>query len=458
MRPHNMKTALVRPNYASHIITPPLGIGYLSAYLRQNGVPAILIDGLRDGLDNDQIVARLLREDVKVAGVTCLTSFYNEVVDLSNKLVAAGIKVIVGGVHPTFLPYRTLVDSRADFVICGEAEIALLELLRSDFANYREIPGVYSLENCPGENEHTVKAQPVTDLDSLPFPDWESMPPSSYPRAPHGAIARRFPIGVVVSSRGCPYACTFCASPGFHDRRIRFRSPENVIDEIEYLVKRHGVKEIHFEDDNLTLKRKHVEEICHLILERNLSISWACPNGIRADKIDEDLVCLMKRSGCYSFAFGVESANPGILRTIRKDETIETIRNAITLAERIGIACQGFFIFGLPGETPETIEETIDFALSSGLSRAQFLILDVLPGSDLSCSLSGHFTPNWSKLSYKEPEWLPKGLDKGTLMAAQSRAFRKFYFRPVIAYRMLRHLRFGQILFLFSRLREYRIL
>jgi radical SAM superfamily enzyme YgiQ (UPF0313 family) len=452
-----MKIVLTRPNYVSHIITPPLGLGYLASFLKANGVEVVLIDALRDALPLPALVERIVAQAPDAVGISCLTAYFSECAELSRLLKERGVTTIIGGVHPTFLPFQTLRDSAADFVICGEGENALLQLVKSGFRS-AGIAGVYRRGELEAEPESIVRGTPVAELDALPFPDWEQMAPASYPKAPHGAIVERFPIGVVTTTRGCPYPCTFCASPGFYDRRIRFRSPENVVDEIEYLVKRFGVREIHFEDDNLTIRREHVAAICRLIIERGLKISWACPNGIRADKVDEPLIRLMKESGCYFFAFGIESANRQILDNIKKQESIETIRQAIEIADRVGISCQGFFIFGLPGETPETIEETIDFAVSSKLARAQFVILDVLPGAELWTTLAGTFTPNWDKNSYKEPEWLPPGVSREMLLAAQSRAFRRFYLRPAIFFRLLRLIRPSQLLFILQRLREFRVM
>lgn len=451
-----MKIVLVRPNYNSHIITPPLGLGYLASYLKANGVEAVIIDGLRDSLSQEIILAKIIDEKPDAVGITCLTAFYSEVVQLAKEVKARGIKCIIGGVHPTILPYQTLVDSTADFVICGEAEIALLNLMKNNCVD-NNIQGVYSLENLNSENEPFQKAEIIENLDELPFPDWVQVNPNLYPRAPHGALVKNFPIGIITSTRGCPYECTFCASPQFYGRRIRFRSPENVVAEISFLVKNFGIKEIHFEDDNFTLRRDHVVSICNLIQKENLQISWACPNGIRADSIDKELVEIMAKSGCYYFAYGIESANTQILQNIKKRESIDVIEKAIAIANDADISCQGFFIFGLPGETPETIEESINFAKKSKLSRAQFLILDVLPGSELWNTLGGKFAPNWEKNSYKEPEWLPEGLTKEALLKAQSRAFRKFYLRPSVFFRLLMLIDDQQIKFLFKRLREYRI-
>ncbi len=448
---------MVRPNYKSHIITPPLGLGYLSSYLKKSGTDTVIIDGLKESLKLNQMVGKILRLKPDAVAITCLTAFYREAVLLSKELKRNKITTIIGGPHPTFLPYQTLIDSQADYVVCGEGELSFLELVKRNFQN-DNIQGVYSLKNLKDERQVIVKSPTAENLDEIPFPDWEQMNPSSYPRAPHGALIKGFPVGVIITSRGCPYECTFCASPQFFDRKIRFRTPENVVAEIEYLVKTFKVKEIHFEDDNFTLKRDNVEKICRLLIERKINVNWACPNGIRADEVNEEIIQLMKDSGCYYFAYGIESANPQILKNTKKRESIDAIERAIEIADKVGIACQGFFIFGLPGETTSTIEESINFAVRSKLSRAQFIILDVLPGSELWETLKGKFVPNWNKESYKEPEWIPDGMTGKQLLSAQSTAFRKFYLRPKIFLRLLKLVDHRQILYLIRRLKDYRLL
>jgi radical SAM superfamily enzyme YgiQ (UPF0313 family) len=261
-----MKIVLLRPNYNSHIVTPPLGLGYLASYLKKYGVEVKIIDGLRENLSTSILLQRILSEKPDAVGITCLTAFYSEVTELANLVRKNNIRCIIGGVHPTFLPYKTLLDSDADYVICGEGEIALLKLIRDDFSK-KDTPGVYSKDDFENKKKEVKKAEIIENLDDLPFPDWEQMNPNLYPKAPHGAIVKNFPIGVITTTRGCPYECTFCASPKFCDRKIRFRTPENVIKEIKYLIKYFGVREIHFEDDNLTLKREHIEQI--IILMKN---------------------------------------------------------------------------------------------------------------------------------------------------------------------------------------------
>lgn len=452
-----MKIVLVRPNYESHIITPPIGLGYLSSYLQEYYIEVKILDGLRDNLDNEALHKKILDEDPDAVGITCLTAFYKEVIELSRMLKKINVRVIIGGIHPTFLPEKTLNDSNCDYVVLGEGEIPLLKLVQNNFVNV-DIKGVYSRTDFEKGKIELVKAERIKNLDKLPFPDWEQLNPNGYPKAPHGAIVKNFPVAPIMTTRGCPYTCTFCASPKFYDRKIRFRSPENVVEEIKYLVNRFGIKEIHFEDDNLTINRNHIEKICELIVENCIKISWACPNGIRADKVDAPLIELMKKSGCYYFAYGVESADQQILYNIRKQESIETIENSINLAAKAGISCQGFFIFGLPGETAETIEKNIRFAKKSKLARAQFLILDILPGSELWDTLKGQFLPKWDKKSYKEPEWLPKNITKKMLLENQSRAFREFYIKsPMRLIKLVSSIKLGQIKYLLHRIMDYGI-
>ncbi|HCX27733.1 MAG TPA: hypothetical protein DHI91_01165, partial [Candidatus Portnoybacteria bacterium] len=361
-----MKIGLLRPNYKTHLITPPLGLGYISSYLKSRGWQTKIVDGLNLVLTNDELVSRC--SDCDVIGITCLSDFYLETIDLSKKFKKKNKIVVLGGVHPSVLPQQSLADSGADCVIVGEGEITFDLLLQQLAKNEKpEIPGLFFL----GQKDFRPR-ELIADLDSLPFPDWEQLNPTTYQKAPHGALIKNFPVAPIVTSRGCPYSCKFCASPAFWGQKLRLRSPENVIQEIEYLVNNFGVKEIHFEDDNLTLNRDHIVAICQLILKKKIKISWATPNGIRADRVDEEILKLMKQAGCYYVVFGIESGNQEILENINKRETLADIKKAVESAHRLGIMTQGFFILGLPGETEETIKNTIKYAKSLPLDRAQF--------------------------------------------------------------------------------------
>ncbi len=450
-----MKIALIRPNYNTHIITPPLGLGYISSYLKKQGHEVKFIDALNLRMSHEEILKSV--KDYEVIGITVLTDFYLESKELTSILKGQGKTVILGGVHPTVLPRETLEETKTDFIVIGEGEETIAELIsaiekKKDFSKIKGIGYKKDKEIIINPRRELIK-----DLDELPFPDWEAMDPKSYQKAPHGAIVKNFPVAPIMTSRGCPYECKFCVSPNFWLKKIRFRSPENVIKEIEYLTKIFGVKEIHFEDDNLTLRRDHAEKICNLIIEKELNISWATPNGIRADKVDEGILRLMKKAGCYSIVLGIESGNQKILDNIKKREKLEDIELAAKLAKKVGLITQGFFILGLPGETEETIQNSINFAKKIKLDRAHFMLLDLLPGSELWDEHKHEFTVDFSKRSYQDVTWVPKTISREKLKEWQPKAFRKFFYRPRPILSVIRYMKLSQIKHIIGRLKDYRI-
>jgi radical SAM superfamily enzyme YgiQ (UPF0313 family) len=450
-----MKVALVLPDYHSHIITPPLGIGYLSSYLKSFGHETVLIDAHNRALSPDDIVR--MCEGAGLVGISCHSAFILEASLLSRKLKENSHTVVMGGPHPSALPEDTLAVSGADYVVVGEGELALRHIVEalSGGGKPSSFPGVATPDNpMPG------RAPMIQNLDDLPFPDWKSMDPRRYRKAPHGAVVRNFPVAPVTTTRGCNFGCKFCSSPNFWGRMVRFRSPENVVEEIEYLVRDFGVREIHFEDDNITLRREHMEAIASLIIKRKLRISWAAPNGVRVESVDRELLRLMKKSGCYMLAFGIESGNQEILDGIDKKITLDTARNAVSMARREGIVTQGFFIFGFPGETPDTIRETVAFARSIPLDRAQFLLLDILPGSALwdEITAQGDWKPDWSAMSFHQSTWTPGTITPDELRKLRAWAFKSFYFRPRQAYYLIKYLKISQIGYIISRMKDYAVL
>ncbi len=445
-----MLVALARPNYYTHLITPPLGIGYVAGYLRQEGIDCRIIDGLNLGLNTPALADACA--DADLVGFTCLTDFLPEVVDATKALKEMGKPVAIGGPHATALPQETLAQTGCDFVVVGEGEKTMAELARYVEAGRTGEPPAGVLAATGG----SVTPRPLAEsLDELPFPDWRQMAPASYQRAPHGGLIKNFPVAPITSTRGCPYDCSFCASPKLWGRRIRFRSPSNVVDEIEWLVRDFGVKEIHFEDDNLTLKREHAAGICREILDRGIEITWATPNGIRVDAVTPELLAQMRESGCYYVAFGIESGSPAILQNVNKKTNLDRIEQAVRWAHEAGMITQGFFIFGLPGETRETIDETIRFAKRIALDRAQFLLLDLLPGSKLWDQLRGQVEIDWSARSYQQVKWAPDSIDEDTLRRAPARAFRSFFFRPRPMWNLLKLFRPSQLPFILQRIKDF---
>ena len=450
-----MRVAIIRPNYSSHIVAPPLGMGYVSAYLKSRGHETKIVDGLNLNLNNDQIVQECINFGAKLVGIYVLSAFFLDAIKLINELHNKSIMVVLGGTQPTFMPKYTMDKTNADFLVMGEAETTMADLLDAleNDKSCETIPGLITKKN------FNPIERPFTDnLDLFPFPDWDQIDPRKYKKAPHGGFIKSFPYAPIVSTRGCPYRCTFCASPKLSKRKIRFRSPENVVSEIKLLKEKFGIKEFHFEDDNLTLRREHAKKICELLIEQNIKINWACPNGIRADKLDDELAALMKKAGCYYVAFGIESGNQDILDKVKKDISLEKIEQGVRIANKAGIMSQGFFIFGLPGETEQTINNTIQFAKRIPLTRAQFLLLDVMPGTELWDTMDYESKKDWGIKSYHDVTWVPPTVSVEILKNAVPRAFKQFYFRPKQFFSIIRFIRPQQLPFLFKRLFAYNLL
>ncbi len=455
-----MKVVLIVPNFDTYVITPQLGVMYLSSYLKSNGIEAVIIDALRDNLKYNQIIDKVEKEKPDFVGIHCLSSFFKQVCDITKLLKERNYKVYIGGVHATFSPYTTLKESGCDYVMCGEGETPLLKLCKNNFVN-NNIQGVYSLSDLKDDSHQIngcpiLKAEVIENLDELPFPDWEQCPPDSYPQAPHAVVAKNYPIGIITTSRGCPFRCAFCSSHNFY-KGVRFRSIENVITEIKWQIEKFKIKELQFIDDNLTLKKSYALELCRRMQEENIKIDWTPINGIRADSLDDEVAVAMKDAGCYLVDFGIEAVNKDILKRIKKGETIETITNAINCANKAGMITIGNFIFGLPGETKETIQEAIDYAVNSKLDRAGFFALNVLPGSDIANELKTKGVEIKGDSLFSTPDLLVCDLTSRQIEKYIQKAYWKFYFRPRILFNMLKSIPPKQYKYFIKCLIKYNI-
>ncbi|MDD5021350.1 MAG: radical SAM protein [Endomicrobiaceae bacterium] len=445
-----MKIALVRVHTPVLQLVPPINLATLSAYLEKYGIQTIIIDALKYGMDNPEIAEIALKENVDAVGIGCMTAEYNKVVELSNLIKEKKIKCIIGGIHPTVFPYQTLIDSKADFVICGEGEIALTQLALNNFEN-NNIKGVYSLSNLKDDKQSVDFAEFVANLDEIPF-IWDKIQPKKYQSKPSGQIYKKMPFGYIMASRGCSYNCTFCASSYLYKGKVRIRSVENIIIEMKELINLYGVKEIKFLDDNIAFKKDYILNLCNLIVDNNITIPWACTSGLRAKDVDEEIVLALKKAGCYNFNIGIESGNNEILKKVNKQENIEDFNKAINLAYKHNIVCGAFFVFGLPGETKETMQETINFAKNSKLTIAMFNILEILPGSKLWNDLNYKFDRSNLENSYSQPRYLPNNLTAKDIINAQKQALRNFYFRPKMFFKLLPFIKLSPVMYFFERL------
>jgi len=454
-----MKILLLKPiNDTYYVVQPPLGLGYLAAVIIRQGHEVDIVDAGRDNLSWDGFTSLIEREGYDLIGIQM---FSYEIPSVKRHIdiirgYAPDSMVIVGGPHISGDPEGTAhYLEKMDFGFVGEAEVGLEHFLRLGKKDYSDPILLEEVPNLVWRNVGRVVVNPrgpVQDLDEIVFPAWDLMAPQSYPTATHGIFYRHSPVAPIVTSRGCPFPCTFCAARAITGRAIRYRSVENVIREVILLRDRYGVKEFHIEDDNFTWKREYVIAFCREIIERDLGLVFALPNGIRLDRLDRETLTLMERAGFYSVAVGIESGSDRVLELMKKTLTREVIREKLELIkECTDMRISGFFLIGYPGETEDEIKATISFSRELPLDLASFLITMPLPGS-----------PLWDDYRKKDPQeidwenFVPSRVVDGLsdipsekLKKLQRKATLSFYLRPGIIAGILRELK---------RPKQYRII
>jgi len=286
-----MRAALVKVLSVADEIVPPFGLGYLADAVRRRGHEAAIVDALRDRLEEKALVSRIAGLKPDIVGVLLFSKDLRIVRSLLRAVRAAipGAKTCVGGPHPSAVPAETMgyFGDALDFAFAGEAETGLptlMELIGSGSRGLSDVPGlVHRVDGGVSVNPRVFEE----DLDALSVA-WDLIPPAVYPRAPHGAYYRQFPVAPIVTSRGCPFQCTFCAAECVSGRKIRRRSVENVIAEIEQLRDRFGVREIHIEDDNFTGGKEYVLAFCEALRRRVPGITWTCPNRSEERRVGKE--------------------------------------------------------------------------------------------------------------------------------------------------------------------------
>ncbi|MBC7110001.1 MAG: cobalamin B12-binding domain-containing protein [Archaeoglobi archaeon] len=338
-----------------NVLAPPLGIAYIGAVLEESGISVRIIDApaLRMGID--EVVREIKSESPKLIGITCTTPMMPHVSKLIKKIKEEGIDspIVCGGNHPTFCDEDTL-RSGADFVVRGEGEITFLELYRTleNGGELERVKGISFLKD--GGLFRTAEREKIEDLDSLPFPARHLLPMDRYQAL---GLPHRFTT--MIASRGCPMGCSFCASSAFHGRKLRIRSVENVVDEIEHVIEEYGIEFITFMDDTFTLLKNWVERFCDEILRRKIEIKWGAT--ARVDRMSLELLRKMKESGCVALFIGVESGDQEILDRITKNVVLDQTKRAFENMRRAGILSIASVAIGYPGETRRSIERTMKF-------------------------------------------------------------------------------------------------
>mgnify|MGYP006281742319 CR=1 FL=1 len=409
-------------------IWPPLTLATLAAIARRHGAQVDLIDcNVEPEADQAMVAARVERFNPDITVVN--TSFPSIEGDAA---CAAAIKAACPGTLVTGVgQFFTLLGPRAledypvfDVAITGEPEATFTELLEHGGAA-AGLAGALCREN------GAVRAGPeralIQDLDEIPLPARDLLHNARYRLPTNGR-----PFTLVNAARGCPYECTFCIAAAYHGRRIRRHSTDYVLDELDWCRRELGLRDFLFWEEAFTIEREPAAALCEALAERGWDISWA--STTRADYVEPDMLALMKRSGCFLLGLGIESGNQAILDGARKRERVEDMRRAAALCKTAGIKTMGHFIFGLPGETPATVRETIRFALDLDLDYIQCYAAVPYPGTalgELAREKGWLRSERWADYDFGGRSILDIGtISPEEVDQARETLFRRFYFRP----------------------------
>ena len=438
-----LKIALVNPVQSAVYSQPPLGLALIAAVLESENYQVTLLDANALKLQPEDVAPYISNADV--IGLTAMTPTINSALAIARHLKKTypHLPIILGGAHATLLPEETLgIAPEIDIIVRGEGEQTIIDLLPA--LEYKK-----SLDNIPGisyRKDGEVVSNPVRseniDLDSLPFLAYHLLPwPRYRPHPPHGRV---FPFAVIITSRGCPYNCSYCSKPIFGNK-FRGQSPERVIEEVAYYKRKFGIKELAFYDDVFTLNKKRAFAIADGIMKRGLKVLWTCET--RVNLVDKELLRHIRQAGCYSIAYGIESGSQEILNTLDKDISLAQVEEAIHLSQEVGLQTIGYFMIGSPGETPETIRQTIQFAKKLKLDFAQFAVTTPFPGTKLYNLYSGGRKNDnipWESFVYAgsggdmAPVFESSLLNKDDIRYWTRRAYREFYLRPSHIWQQIR--------------------
>jgi len=414
---------------------PPLGLAYIASFLERADHEVKIIDLSVENYDEIKLMKLIDKFSPAIIGITANTPTADSAYRIVHSLKSAfpDILFIMGGPHPTVLPDEAL--QYADVVIRGEGEETFLEIADKGFTKkmLMETKGISMRFN--GKKIRNPDREFNTDLDSFPLPARHLLPMNKY----HYFGARKYPLTNILTSRGCPFQCSYCNKKIF-GHKFRARSPEDVLKEIDFLVQVLHIKEIHISDDTFCLDKKRVLEICRLVKERGYDLVFFPHNGFRVDTVDSELLESMKSAGFYAQVFGVESGNQQILMNIRKGITLEQVRTAFRLSKELGFETWGTFILGLMGETKQSAMDTIKFAIELDPDVAKIHILVPYPGTrDYERLKDRMVVKEWADFGmFSGPTFEPENMTRDELYGLFKTAYRKFYFRSAPMLRILK--------------------
>ena len=420
---------------------PALGLCALAAYTRREGFDTALLDAYNLGLSPEATMSKVLEFSPRYVGITATTATIFLAAKFAEliKERCPRIITVIGGSHVSAMPMETMQAFRAfDIGVVGEGEQVIIDILGlpESLENLSDIKGIVYRDG--GNGLKITGRKPYLDnLDSLPFPAWDLLINFPILYKPSPTNYKKLPVASLVTSRGCPYGCTFCDRSVFGNRWRSF-SATYVVDLIKDLKAKYGIREISFYDDTFTVNKKRLHEMCEQFIKNNLNLSWSCLG--RVDLADLETLKLMKKAGCWLISYGIESATPEILSIYKKDISLSQADKAVRLTKEAGILTRGFFIIGGPLETENTILQIKNLIHKIPLDDLHISFFTPIPGSEIyeNADKYGRFNKEWSSMDVYEINFVPNDLNENLLLQYRSDLYRSFYLRPARLFRYLR--------------------
>lgn len=410
-------------------VAQPLGLACISSFMKGQGLDVTLFDGHAFHYTRNILLKYVKKVNPDLIGLSVMTYQFPVIVSFLQDLkkILPGIKVVLGGPHVTAECFSTLNNHKeVDFAVNGEGEYTMVELVNA-MMNNDSLEGINGLA-FRSDSQIIINAprEMINDLNSLPFPDWDSLPIERY----WDVFTTKKNYARIFASRGCPYKCTFCGAPEIMGKTVRKRSPEHIIGELKLLYDKYHVREFLFNDSTFNIDNKWVREICENILKMDRPLIWRC--NVRADRIDKDVLKLMKRSGCVKVIMGVESADEIMLQSMKKGETLDEIKSGMSILKEINMPSDHGFIIGMPGDNHDSIIKSINFAKHIKASVVTFSLATPFPGTAFyeQAKKEGMKVNDWSKFDFYGVPYVPLGMKKQELQALYKHAVKKFYLRP----------------------------
>lgn len=421
---------------------PPHAFLYLGAVARQRGWEPIIVDCPAEDIPLGECAERILRHDPAVVGFTTTTMSIAKAASVAQDLerLAPDVLRIVGGPHITALGDETLRRLPVFQLGCvGEGEAVLEELLArlESGQDPRDVPGVSARRDDGSVSTNELPEQ--IELEELPDLAWDLL--EDFPHRYHAAATylNKTPFTDLIVSRGCRYKCTFCDNQTF-GRSIRALPVDRILANIDRLVNEYGIKSLFFTDDSLMTLREDFEAVCRGLIERNYDLEWSI--NARTSEIDEEILDLMKRAGCWQISYGVESGSWEILKRIKKAATPRMQEKALRLTAAAGIKSNAYIIIGFPGETHETLKETEAFLKRVPIDTLRLTYFTPFPNTDITGDLEGNgeIVADWTRLNFYNIAYIPNGLTQKDLERAYRRIMMNFYLKPRVLRSFLPHL------------------